>query len=300
MTDCETPECVFQDYRAYLAGELSKNFAPDQLDKWIVQLCNTLCKGKSIAYMARFAQLVRKTAHEISITKSGSVPLTDPPVSYTQRTGTKGEQMVMQALKFLNLEYLREFRVLNLLEARPNYRYELGWCFKVDSHCRYDFRIISLGKYYGTLIEYDGGHHFTAVKYTETDTDYIRRFETHQNNDRLKRAIAIGLGYKMIRVHHQSPTGNINSMVGAITMALKELEKNVSLKCVCVVSESSNDHEYDYLEDPILGMSVYTDEEAEVDLDRSLDNHFGLLLSITLGCCRSIRVDRNGYWRFRS
>ena len=115
MRDCDTPEHVFQDYRAYLAGELSKDFAPDQLDNWIVQLCDTLCKDKSVAYMARFAQLVRKSAHEVGIAKSGSV-------SYTQRTATKSEQMVMQTLNFMNLEYLREYRVLNLLEARPNYR----------------------------------------------------------------------------------------------------------------------------------------------------------------------------------
>lgn len=266
MTNFETPESLFQHYRPYLARELSKDVTPDQLENWILQLCQTLCQDRSLNFGVRFARLLRAASGQ-------ALNYKDP-----QPIGTKGEQMVMQALEFMNLEYIREFRVLSLLDVRPNYQYELGWSFEIHAYCRYDFRITSLGKYYGTLIEYDGGHHFTAVKYTETDTDYVRRFETHQNNDRLKRAIAIGLGYKMIRIHYQSPTTNVNSMVGAITMAFKELEANSNLRCVCVVSEDSNGHEYDYLEDPIVGMSVYIDPDPEMGL--SLD---GLTLQENLG-----------------
>ena len=255
MTNFETPEGVFQHYRAYLARELSKDFTPDQLENWILQLCETLCQNRSLDFGIRLARLVRSASTQ-------ALNYKDP-----QPMGTKGEQMVMQALKFLNLEYIREFRVLSLLDTRPNYQYELGWSFEIHAYCRYDFRITSLGKYYGTLIEYDGGHHFSPVKYTETDTDYIRRFETHQNNDRLKRAIAIGLGYKMIRIHYQSPTSNVSSMAGAIIMALKELETDVSRKCVCVVSESSDGHEYDYLEGPVVGMSVYIDPEVNLGFE---------------------------------
>lgn len=61
-------------------------------------------------------------------------------------------------------------------------------------------------------------------------------------------------------------------MVGAITMAFKELESHLSIRCVCVVPERLNDNEYDYLEDQIVGMSLYKDPEMNISLD-SLNLH---------------------------
>jgi hypothetical protein len=297
MADSDTPEALFQEHKNYITQQLSKGFTNDQLERWIVQLCDTLCTGKSFSFMIRFGQLVRTTAKHISLCNTD------------QFVGSKGEQMIIQALEFMNLQYIREFRVLNLLKERPNYQYELGWSFEIHGYCRYDFRIVSLGRYYGTLIEYDGGHHFTPVKYNEDDTDYMERFKTHQgplpldgpsftkdhqNNDRLKRAIAIGLGYKMIRIHYKSPTENCNSMVGAITMAFKELESNLSIRCVCVVPERLNDNEYDYLEDQIAGMSLYKGQDTDHEINLNLDS---LNLKEDLDLQESdVRIDSRPKW----
>ena len=76
MDDPDAPEILFQRHQGYLAKELSKGFTNDQVESWIVQLCDTLCQGKSITYMARFAQLIRKAAHEVGIAKLESVSKT--------------------------------------------------------------------------------------------------------------------------------------------------------------------------------------------------------------------------------
>jgi hypothetical protein len=101
MADPDTPEILFQRHQGYLARELSKGFTNDQVESWIVQLCDTLCKDKSISFMVRFAQLIRKAAHEVGIAKLDSVNKTgvSPDIHVIQGPISNFDPLVWKTVK---------------------------------------------------------------------------------------------------------------------------------------------------------------------------------------------------------
>lgn len=69
MAHSSTPELLFIHHQAYIAKELSKGFTHEQVENWIVQLCDTACKGKSLTFMVRFAELLRNAIREVDTSR---------------------------------------------------------------------------------------------------------------------------------------------------------------------------------------------------------------------------------------
>ena len=74
MSGVQTPQALFEQYQASIANELSKSFTREQSEQWIVQVCDSLCKGRSIIFMAQFAELLRNSINQVNQAKSGSNP----------------------------------------------------------------------------------------------------------------------------------------------------------------------------------------------------------------------------------
>src|SRR5258708_7555081 len=102
MSNIQTPEALFEQYQAYIANELSKGFTKEQIEQWIVQVCNSLCKGKSVIFMARFAELIRNSVNEVIEAKSNSNPAANGS-SHAKMNGTAVTNLDSQVWKTVKI-----------------------------------------------------------------------------------------------------------------------------------------------------------------------------------------------------
>jgi hypothetical protein len=102
MSDVQTPQALFEQYQASIANELSKGFTKEQSEQWIIQVCNSLCKGRPIAFMAQFAGLLRNSIDQVSQAKSASNSTANGS-SHTEMNGATITKFDPQAWKTIKV-----------------------------------------------------------------------------------------------------------------------------------------------------------------------------------------------------